>query len=148
MAGKPADARDAHIGQCIERLRTLARMSRRSLAERLGLSASQLDKYEKGINRVSATDLDRIAQVFGVPIGHFFDDLPAEGARSPGFAERPQAPLAEAAATRFARDVARAADTHLPPDDRQRLAVLVGALDRALNATASFDKENSSGSSG
>ncbi|MBY0297332.1 MAG: helix-turn-helix domain-containing protein [Methylobacterium sp.] len=148
MAGKPADARDAHIGQRIDRLRTLARMSRRTLAERIGLSASQLDKYEKGVNRVSATDLDRIARVFGVPIGHFFEELPAEGARPPGFGERPQPTLAEAAATRFARDVARAADAHLPPDDRQRLAVLVGALDRALNATEAFDKENSSGSSG
>lgn len=149
MAGKPADARDVHIGQRIERLRKQAKLSREALAQRLGISDSQFGKYEKGLNRMSAADLDFVGRLFDVPIGYFFEGLPRGDAAGPGLAERPQAALlGEAPWTDFAGAVARAADAHLGTEDRQRLAAVVKALDRALQDTPPFDKENTFGSSG
>jgi transcriptional regulator with XRE-family HTH domain len=141
MAGKPADARDVHIGQRIEQLRLRAKLSRKDIAARLAVSISQFAKYEKGTNRMSATDLDAIGRLFGVPIGYFVEGLPGGEAAEPGFRDRPQAALAgEAPWTDFAGAVARAADTHLAQDDRQRLAAAVRAIDRALQVTGPFDK--------
>ncbi|MFE1601751.1 helix-turn-helix domain-containing protein [Methylobacterium sp. ID0610] len=149
MAGKPADARDVHIGQRIEMLRVRAKLSQEALARRLGISASQFGKYEKGQNRMSAADLDLVGRLFDVPIGYFFEGLPAVENARPGFAERPQAALLGPGPwADFAGAVARAADAHLGAEERRRLAAVVRALDRALQATPSFDIENDSGSSG
>ncbi|ACA19611.1 transcriptional regulator, XRE family [Methylobacterium sp. 4-46] len=149
MAGKPADARDAHIGQRIEQLRLKAKIPRDVVAGRLGISASQFGKYEKGANRMSAADLDAVGRLFDVPIGYFFEGMPRDEGTGPGLRERPQPPLAGAESwTGFAGAVARAADAHLLTDDRRRLAAVVRALDRALDTTAPFGIENNSGSSG
>jgi transcriptional regulator with XRE-family HTH domain len=51
-------------------------MSQAKLAEALGLTFQQIQKYERGTNRVSASRLVDIAQALDVPIGFFFDDLP------------------------------------------------------------------------
>ncbi|MEH3146154.1 MAG: helix-turn-helix transcriptional regulator [Methylobacterium frigidaeris] len=133
MAGKPADERDARIGQRIEQLRLNARISRETLAAHLGMSPSQLAKYLKGSNRLSATDLLAISHTFAVPISYFLDDLPRSEPLVTGFAETEQEPLGAAESwPGFAGAVARAAETHLDPVHRRDLAAVVRALDRAL----------------
>ncbi|BAQ49137.1 helix-turn-helix domain-containing protein [Methylobacterium aquaticum] len=148
MAGKPADLRDVHIGSLIEERRLRAGLSREALANPLDVSLSQLGKYLKGANRLSATDLDVVARVLGVPVGFFFEGMPGRDQLSPGLSDRPQARLeTQAGWTDFAEAVARAADTHLDEERRQSLGSLVRAIDHALSGQHLFDKPDAFGPS-
>ena len=69
---------DVHVGARIKLKRKLLRMSQTDLGEALGYSFQQIQKYEKGTNRVSASKLVAIADALNVPIMFFFDDLPSE----------------------------------------------------------------------
>ena len=65
---------DSHVGKKIRELRNLAGVSQTKLAESLGMSFQQVQKYETTANRVSASRLFEIAGFFNVPIGVFFPD--------------------------------------------------------------------------
>jgi transcriptional regulator with XRE-family HTH domain len=56
--------------------RVLLGMSQDKLAEKLGLTFQQVQKYERGVDRISAGRLFRMAQVLGVPLSFFYEDLP------------------------------------------------------------------------
>ncbi len=71
---------DEHVGQKIRQMRKQAGLSMMELAERLGMSYQQVQKYEKGMNRVSAGVLYEIACLFGVEINEFFP--PVQSAKS------------------------------------------------------------------
>jgi transcriptional regulator with XRE-family HTH domain len=58
--------------------RTLLGLSQERLAEALGLTFQQVQKYERGANRVSASRLYELGRVLEVPIGYFFEDLPVD----------------------------------------------------------------------
>ena len=75
---------DQHVGRQIRELRRRMHVSQEKLAETLGLTFQQVQKYEKGSNRVSASKLFEVAAALGVDIGYFFRGL-AEAA--PGVAE-------------------------------------------------------------
>lgn len=80
MAHKPrprADRIDAFVGARIRENRTLKGLSQEQLAEALNISYQQVQKYERGANRVGASRLYRIGQALGVPVGGFFAGLPA-----------------------------------------------------------------------
>jgi len=85
---------DAHVGSRIRLRRKLLGLSQQQLAEQLGLTFQQVQKYERGVNRVSASKLYETAQVLGAPVMHFFEGLDGE----PQF-DRP--PASEAAVTAF-----------------------------------------------
>jgi transcriptional regulator with XRE-family HTH domain len=63
---------DSQVGESIRAHRLAAGMSQGDLAKRLGISFQQVQKYEKGTNRVGAGRLPQIADIFGVPIGTLF----------------------------------------------------------------------------
>ena len=67
---------DVHVGQRIRQRRTLLGMSQEKLAEAIGLTFQQVQKYERGVNRVGASRLFDLSRVLDVPISFFFDDLP------------------------------------------------------------------------
>ncbi len=69
---------DVHVGGRIKLRRQLLGLSQSALAEALGLTFQQVQKYEKGANRVSASRLLHIASILKVPILFFFDDMPGE----------------------------------------------------------------------
>jgi len=69
---------DKQVGLNIRRLRLAANMSQEKLGERLGLTFQQVQKYEKGVNRISAGRLFELAQIFCVKIAEFY--LGVEGA--------------------------------------------------------------------
>ncbi|HYG87199.1 MAG TPA: helix-turn-helix transcriptional regulator [Azospirillum sp.] len=71
------DAVDVHVGSRIRLRRTLMGMSQTALGEAVGLTFQQIQKYEKGGNRVSASRLWQFGQVLDVPVSFFFDDMPA-----------------------------------------------------------------------
>jgi len=65
---------DSQVGESIRAHRLAAGLSQGDLAKRLGVSFQQVQKYEKGTNRVGAGRLPQIADMFGVPIGALFKD--------------------------------------------------------------------------
>src|SRR5688572_15416413 len=81
---------DIHVGNRVRLQRMLVGISQEKLGERLGLTFQQVQKYEKGINRIGASRLFELSRVLGVPIQFFYDDAPLSGAQSaaPGFAVR------------------------------------------------------------
>lgn len=66
---------DVFVGQRLRELRMLAGLSQSDVASALGLTFQQLQKYERGFNRVSASRLFKLAQFFRVPVSVFFDGL-------------------------------------------------------------------------
>lgn len=84
---------DVHVGGRVRLRRTLLGMSQEKLGEALGLTFQQVQKYERGVNRIGASRLFDLSRVLDVPISFFFDDMPdAMGGgvavrRSFGFAE-------------------------------------------------------------
>jgi transcriptional regulator with XRE-family HTH domain len=83
---------DVHVGSRVRFRRMLLGMSQEKLGEKLGLTFQQIQKYEKGINRIGASRLFDLAQVLGVPIQFFYEEAPlAEPQVAPaGFAEKPE----------------------------------------------------------
>lgn len=69
---------DVHVGSRVRLRRTLLGMSQEKLGEALGLTFQQVQKYERGVNRIGASRLFDLARVLDVPISFFFDDLPPE----------------------------------------------------------------------
>ena len=69
---------DTYVGERIKARRHVLGLSQHSLADALGLTFQQIQKYEKGSNRVGASNLWDMAQVLGVPIDFFFSDMPLE----------------------------------------------------------------------
>jgi transcriptional regulator with XRE-family HTH domain len=72
---------DIQVGESIRAHRLILGMSQNDLARRLGVSFQQVQKYEKGMNRVGAGRLPQIAEIFDIPIGALFD---ANADTSPG----------------------------------------------------------------
>jgi len=75
---------DSHVGHRVRERRILLGMSQTRLGESLGLSFQQVQKYERGIDRISVGRLVHMAHVLDVPITYFFEELaePGEGAGS------------------------------------------------------------------
>ena len=66
---------DAHVGSRIAARRKLLQLSQKELADRLGITFQQVQKYEKGMNRIGAGRLFSIASILGVDINYFYDDV-------------------------------------------------------------------------
>jgi transcriptional regulator with XRE-family HTH domain len=67
---------DVHVGSRIRLRRTLMGLSQERLGEALGLTFQQVQKYERGVNRVGASRLFDLSKVLDVPVSFFFDDIP------------------------------------------------------------------------
>ncbi|SIR13545.1 transcriptional regulator [Rhizobium sp. RU35A] len=79
---------DIHVGSRIRLRRTMLGMSQEKLGESLGITFQQIQKYEKGTNRVGASRLQNISSILNVPVSFFFEDAPGEqSAGGPGLAE-------------------------------------------------------------
>jgi transcriptional regulator with XRE-family HTH domain len=73
---------DKQIGARLRVRRVMLRMSQQRLASRLGISFQQVQKYEKGTNRIGAARLQHICQILQVPVGFFFKEFPASEAKA------------------------------------------------------------------
>ncbi|MCB8835846.1 helix-turn-helix domain-containing protein [Aurantimonas sp. VKM B-3413] len=71
------DAIDAAVGRCIRTFRLARGMSQADLARVLGVTFQQVQKYEKGTNRISASRLQQTAELFELPVAAFFDNSSA-----------------------------------------------------------------------
>jgi transcriptional regulator with XRE-family HTH domain len=85
---KQANAVDAHVGGRVRSRRALLGLSQERLGEMLGLTFQQIQKYERGANRISAGRLFELARILGVGVPYFYEGLTEDGPRrSYGFAE-------------------------------------------------------------
>jgi len=91
---KQANPIDAQVGNRVRLRRMLIGMSQEKLGDFLGLTFQQVQKYEKGVNRIGAGRLFQVARILGVPIEYFYEgvieQLPAVSGR--GLAEDPSTP--------------------------------------------------------
>ena len=69
---------DVHVGKRVRHRRWMVGMTQQQLAEKVGIKFQQIQKYETGMNRISASRLYEIAQTLDVPVGHFFEGLGEE----------------------------------------------------------------------
>ncbi len=86
---------DIHVGSRVRLRRMMLGMSQEKLGENLGITFQQIQKYEKGTNRIGASRLQHIARVLTVPVSFFFEDAPGsvheDSQGHDGLAERPSA---------------------------------------------------------
>lgn len=75
MGKKSPHAIDAHVGSRVRLRRMLLGMSQDKLGELLGLTFQQIQKYEKGVNRIGASRIFELSRILEVPIQYFFDDI-------------------------------------------------------------------------
>ncbi|MCJ2011307.1 helix-turn-helix domain-containing protein [Methylobacterium sp. J-076] len=133
MAGQKTDQRDVYIGQRIAEQRRKASLTQRRVAQSFGMSAAQLQKYEKGTNRISAVHLDIFSRMIGVPMEYFFRGMPqGEEGGQDGFAEEAQTPFAEGGLTGLAELVGRHINETFTDETRRDIAAAVHILERRL----------------
>jgi transcriptional regulator with XRE-family HTH domain len=79
MARKHPDPKDVEVGRRVRAFRLNKGLSQEKLGDELGITFQQVQKYEKGVNRIGAGRLQRISEILGVPVSEFF----ATGASEP-----------------------------------------------------------------
>jgi transcriptional regulator with XRE-family HTH domain len=89
MSKKAPNPIDKHVGSRVRMRRMMISMSQEKLGERLGITFQQIQKYEKGTNRIGASRLQHIAVVLGVPVAFFFEGAPLPESSSSGLFESP-----------------------------------------------------------
>ena len=92
MPKKQANPIDLQVGNRVRIRRMLVGMSQEKLGDLLGLTFQQVQKYEKGVNRIGAGRLFEVARILGVPIDYFYEGLEEQGGSPPGFGEPEGAP--------------------------------------------------------
>ncbi len=131
---------DVHVGARLRVRRTLSGMSQTTLGDAIGVSFQQMQKYERGTNRISASRLYDLARLLDVPVEYFFDDMPAAvAASSPaqggGKAKKPPSYEANPIARRETLELVRAYYKIRDPEIRKHLF----AMTKTLGAAASKD---------
>ena len=82
MPRKKERTLDAYIGARVRMRRLMLNMSQEVLGDKLGVTFQQVQKYEKGLNRISASRLFELAQALRVPVGYFYDGIDENEARA------------------------------------------------------------------
>jgi len=83
VANKQPNAFDVHIGKRIRTARVLIGMSQERLGALLGVTFQQVQKYERGVNRIGAGRLYDVAAILSVPVGFFYQDLEHDAVPAP-----------------------------------------------------------------
>ena len=142
--GKPNPI-DIHVGSRVRLRRTLLGMSQEKLGEAIGLTFQQVQKYERGANRIGASRLYDLSRVLDVPVSFFYDDMPAESAvttveESDNAAEaRASAFEPDPMAKRETLELVRAYYRIAEPSVRKRLFELTKAVANAASGTAAAE---------
>ena len=121
---------DIHVGKRVRLRRTLLGISQEKLGDAIGLTFQQVQKYERGANRVGSSRLYEISRILDVPVSFFFDEMSGDAAAavtdsSPEAAEAPQQdPLAKRETLELVRAYYRIAD----PRIRKRIFELIKSI--------------------
>ena len=87
MAKKVPNPIDRHVGSRVRMRRMMMSMSQEKLGNALGLTFQQVQKYEKGTNRIGASRLQQIAEALQVSVSFFFEGVPSVGREASGAAD-------------------------------------------------------------
>ena len=135
MAGKKPNPMDIHVGSRVRLRRMVIGMSQEKLGEKMGLTFQQIQKYEKGTNRIGASRLFQLSQILDVPVQFFFEDAPLHAVTirgmvpAAGFAElKTEAFLLDFLNSRDGLELNRAFVKITDPKVRKRVVDLVRAL--------------------
>jgi transcriptional regulator with XRE-family HTH domain len=113
---------DVHVGKRVRHRRWMVGMTQQQLAEKVGIKFQQIQKYETGMNRISASRLWDISEALEVPVGFFFEGL-GEASEVPSDAEAPADILADKEALELVRSYYA-----IPETQRKRLFELARVL--------------------
>lgn len=91
-APRSANPVDVHVGARVRLRRQILKMSQEKLGDQLGVTFQQVQKYERGTNRVGASRLWRLSQVLDVPISYFFEGMTNQ-IEAGEFSENDQMPI-------------------------------------------------------
>jgi transcriptional regulator with XRE-family HTH domain len=127
IAADGPDPVDVHVGMRLRQRRTLLGMSQEKLAQAFGVSFQQVQKYERGANRISASRLHLLTKTLDVPITYFFEGLP-NAASEPMPAAMPEEDGADQMTSRETLELVRAYYRIEDPSVRKRLVELARAL--------------------
>ncbi|MCK5041300.1 MAG: helix-turn-helix transcriptional regulator [Sphingomonadales bacterium] len=86
MSSNP-DPVDIHVGYRVRLRRTLLGMSQEKLGSALGLTFQQIQKYERGANRIGSSRLYKLSKILDVNVSYFFDEMPEDEKMFDGFGE-------------------------------------------------------------
>jgi len=89
MVKKAPNPIDKHVGSRVRMRRMMLSMSQEKLGDALGLTFQQVQKYEKGTNRIGASRLQQISLILQVPVAFFFEGAPSPPGRPQGMGEAP-----------------------------------------------------------
>jgi transcriptional regulator with XRE-family HTH domain len=89
MAKKTPNPIDKHVGSRVRMRRMMLNMSQEKLGDALSLTFQQVQKYEKGTNRIGASRLQQISNILQVPVSFFFEGAPRSAHSTGGMAEAP-----------------------------------------------------------
>ncbi|WP_372605388.1 helix-turn-helix domain-containing protein [Actibacterium sp.] len=117
---------DVHVGKRVRHRRWMVGMTQQQLAERVGIKFQQIQKYETGMNRVSASRLWDIADALEVPVSFFFEGLD----RKDGAHEMPEGVPADILSDKEALELVRSYYA-IPENQRRRLFELARVLSDA-----------------
>jgi len=126
VGSKQANAVDVHVGLRIRAARLAAGLSQERLGNELGVTFQQVQKYEKGSNRVGASRLSDAARIVSVPVSFFFEN--DAGGDKPRNTNNGLLAMTEALSTPEGIRIARALAHISDPDVRRRLADLLEAM--------------------
>ena len=129
MTSKP-DPVDVHVGSRVRLRRTLLGMSQEKLGDALGLTFQQVQKYERGANRIGSSRLFQLSKILDVPVSFFFDDMEtASAAGARGMSDANSVPFeAEQLARRETLELVRAYYRITEPTVRKRIFELVKSV--------------------
>jgi transcriptional regulator with XRE-family HTH domain len=126
------DPIDIHVGGRVRLRRTLMGLSQAALARTLGLTFQQVQKYEKGYNRIGSSRLFQIARILEVPVAFFFEGI-AEGGQASAVAEAADPYDGDPMLKRETLELVRAYYRIADASARKRVFELVKALGRGVS---------------
>jgi len=137
---KDPDPIDIHVGSRMQLRRTLMGMTQEQLAKAIGVSFQQVQKYERGLNRLSASRLFDVCQALGVSMLYFFEDITEELLRSrkrnadvidpAALGGRGRRPVGDLMNKTESLELVRSY-WHMPANQREKIRALVDTLARA-----------------
>jgi transcriptional regulator with XRE-family HTH domain len=123
MPSKAPNPVDRHVGSRVRMRRLMVGMSQEKLGDALGLTFQQIQKYEKGTNRIGASRLQQISEILQVPVAFLFEGVPGGAVNADGVSDAPSpAYVADFLATSEGLALIRAF-THIP-DIKLRRAIV------------------------
>jgi transcriptional regulator with XRE-family HTH domain len=122
-----SDPTDVHVGKRLRMRRVMLKLSQGDLGKPCGVSFQQIQKYEKGFNRVSASRLQQFAKLLDVPVSFFFEGLESNGGRKKN---QPEDLATQLLSTRLGVELSKA---FMAIEDRAMRRAIVNLVEQIAN---------------